>query len=316
VTFRILANLDQEARWAGQPLPASVLARISRAASLVAALAPDDRRDVTVWAPTVVNRGFLVAQAGWQPPMMFEGTPDDAPDLVWADPRARDVNDRRFALDVQRELGVALPTAAIVESIAQLDACLAASPPRRWVCKARLTTAGRDRYIGDGDAFDRAAITSLLAGHRALVFEPWLDRIADFGVCARVDREGKVAIDPPHELFTSERGTFRAIALAPRDLTVAEHDQLVMTADHVGIALHRAGYAGPFGIDAFAYRDGDRRALRPLCEINARYTFGHVARALLARTGGTTLGFGASPPPDARVIVAPHPNDPSSAWVE
>ena len=52
----------------------------------------------------------------------------------------------------------------------------------------------------------------------------------------------------------------------------------------VGEALEQDGYRGPFGIDAFIHRlpDGTAR-LHPLGEINARMTFGLVARALVDR---------------------------------
>jgi hypothetical protein len=80
-------------------------------------------------------------------------------------------------------------------------------------------------------------------------------------------------------------------------------------AEGVAAALARAGHAGPFGIDGFVYREGARRVLRPFCEINARHTFGHVARAL----GCPVLGFG-EPPAGARVLIAPAADDPFTAW--
>jgi hypothetical protein len=52
-----------------------------------------------------------------------------------------------------------------------------------------------------------------------------------------------------------------------------------------------------------------------MCELNARHTFGHVARALAARYGTRVLGFG-SPPPDARILVAPGDDDPVTAWAK
>jgi hypothetical protein len=46
-------------------------------------------------------------------------------------------------------------------------------------------------------------------------------------------------------------------------------------ADLVAIALSRAGYFGPFGVDAYCYRDRDEKIhLQPRSEINARYTMG------------------------------------------
>jgi hypothetical protein len=52
----------------------------------------------------------------------------------------------------------------------------------------------------------------------------------------------------------------------------------------VAAALRQAGYTGPFGIDAWRYRRPDGKpAFQPLGEINARMTFGLVARALVDR---------------------------------
>ncbi len=161
----------------------------------------------------------------------------------------------------------------------------------------------------------RAQVVALLAKFRALVFEPWLSRVVDVAACAHVDATGRVAIQPPHQLLTTDRGTFRGIDLAARVLEGAEHDILVMTVDTVGVALHQAGYVGPFGVDAFVHDDGAGRRLHPLCEINARYTFGHVARALAKRLGIRALAMGSNPPAGAIVLVAPWRDERSAAWV-
>ncbi len=43
----------------------------------------------------------------------------------------------------------------------------------------------------------------------------------------------------------------------------------------VADALSRAGYFGPFGVDAYRYRDREQQLrLQPRSEINARYTMG------------------------------------------
>jgi hypothetical protein len=87
---------------------------------------------------------------------------------------------------------------------------------------------------------------------------------------------------------------------------------LAHTVEAAGTALHCLGYAGPYTVDAFIYRDG-AQVLHPLCELNARHTFGHIARALSARLGTHVLGFG-TPPSDARILIAPSDDDPVTAW--
>jgi len=86
--------------------------------------------------------------------------------------------------------------------------------------------------------------------------------------------------------------------------------------------LHARGYRGPFGIDAYQYRDKSGRvALNPLSEINARMTFGHVARRLAEAlnrprlvlrvgSGSTAAGPGILP------LLDPGHDDRTVAWVE
>ncbi len=296
MTFRILANLDQEARWAGQTLPRHVLDHISRASSLLVALAPAGEL-VEIYAPRQVSAEPVVPQLGSV--AMRTGPPPPC-DLAWAQLESKAVNDRRFYVETAIANELALPGMTVVSSLAELEAHLAAggasaSAKRAWVCKAPWTCAGRSRSFGTGDVVSADAAASfqrLVAQHGALVFEPWLDRIADYGVVGAVDASGRVDLLPPHGILTTATGTFLGVELVPAaPLEVVEHDMLVIAADRAGIALHHAGYAGPFGIDAFTYRDTGERRFHPMCEINARHTFGHVTHAIGKRLGVTTLGF-------------------------
>jgi hypothetical protein len=143
----------------------------------------------------------------------------------------------------------------------------------------------------------------LLARCGALVVEPWLPRTLDLGVTARVD-SGRVTAAAPHTLLCDGRGAFLGIDLAEPPLERAHREQLDRTVEAAGAALAGIGYEGPFTVDAFVHPGGLH-----VCEVNARHTFGHVARAIGARV----LGF-SPPPPGARVLIAPVPGDPSTAW--
>jgi hypothetical protein len=143
-----------------------------------------------------------------------------------------------------------------------------------------------------------------------LVFEPWLDRVADLGVCGEV-RDSGVALLEPHRLVSDPRGGFLGIELGPVERALA--DPLAEVARQAAELLAaRTGYRGPFSIDAFVYRDRGALHLHPLCELNARYTFGWIARALGDRLGIRRLGFD-SPPPAATVLIAPG-DDRVTAW--
>jgi hypothetical protein len=287
MALRLLANLDAEAMWAGTTLGGKVLARLGALAPLLAALAPAGD-DLEVWAPAAIDPAHVRWDTIGRRATMRVGVPGRW-DIAWADPDAKAANDRRVTVAVQRALGI--DHAVVITDVAALDA-------RRgpWVAKATWTAAGRDRIHGDGPprADQRTYAERLLARYGALVVEPWLDRRFDIGVCARLEG-GRVIAESPHTLLCDPRGAFAGIDMVAPPLSLAQRAQLDRAVEASGRALAELGYAGPFTVDAFVWGAG---SLHAPCEINARYSFGHVARAL----GATRLGFG-RPPPGAAVLV-------------
>lgn len=117
-----------------------------------------------------------------------------------------------------------------------------------------------------------------------------------------------------HRLLIDATGVFRGVDLDP-EIDFAALREAAMRA---GDALHLAGYHGPFGIDAFVWRDAaGGEHLHPMCEINARLSFGHIARALGEPPLTLRLAIAPEPiPAGARVLLAPSDEDPTSAWIE
>ena len=326
----VAANLDCEAVWAGAPLPAAVAARLALLATTMRVFA-EEGDDLWVHAPVAaacipdeprprlisgaLPAGALVRRA-WAADPRF--APADAAAI------ARRVNDRRFAAALARELGVALPGATIVESVDALAAHLAAggadaSPDGSWVAKSLWSAAGRDRVRRRGAALDEATRTRLarlLAVHGALAFEPWMPRLVDVGQGGDVAADGTVTLRPPHRGLVDAGGVVRGIALdGGAALEPAERDQLAAAARAAGQALAAASYAGPFVVDGFVHGDAGRRALHPMCELNARLTFGLVARAWADRLGAPiTLGLGGPRPGGARPLVLDDTGAPA-AWI-
>lgn len=296
--FVIHANLDAEARWAGSSLPPKIAERVSYYAALAAFLAHGELSgdDVEVWVPAEIDETRLTFAAG-----IFPGTPPEA-DLVWAPDAAKPANDRRLATRLAAEAGIGVPGARVISSV---DEVTIEGP---WVAKAPWTTAGRDRCHGEGtpSGEQRTRLSRLLAAFGALVLEPWLPRALDVGVCATALPGLGGGIAPAHGLLTDARGTFLGIDLAPPALTDEQRTRLDAFVHDVRGKLP---YAGPIAVDAFVTTDGQLC----VCEINARFSFGWVARALARRHGITKLGFSA-PPPGAHVLVQPR-NDGICAWM-
>lgn len=200
------------------------------------------------------------------------------------------VHHRAFHLHIAEEIGCALPGARMVNNMSELDRVLQHGP-RSWVVKAPLSAAGRERYIErNGPALSdpkaRRTGERLFARHGALLFEPWMERVADFGVSALLTH-GELRIVGLHRQRVDRKGQFVGIDLES-NLSAKDRDRLVETTEAVAEALRSAGYVGPFGIDAWRYRREDGAVvLHPLGEINARMTFGLVAWALAERVPGS-----------------------------
>jgi hypothetical protein len=149
-----------------------------------------------------------------------------------------------------------------------------------------------------------------------------MNRTADFGVSALLDRS-ELRIVGVHGQKVDVKGQFAGIDLQPV-LSKAERARLLETVEAVAATLSGAGYAGPFGIDAWRYRrEGGDEILHPLGEINARMTFGLVAWALAERVDGAVrLRFGRSLPvaedktASTVPLLAPGPARGSAAWIE
>ena len=312
---------------------------------------PETRRPVLAWGETPA----VASLRGARSDVSVVGT--GRGDAVWSWPSpspevAALVNHRAWALDVARRLGVDLPGARMISGLGELaahlaDAGAAASPEGMWVVKSPWSAAGRDRLIGRGpDVADeelRRGVERLFRRHGPLLFEPWMHREADFGVCASAGGADGASAALLHRQLVDGRGRFLGIELTagssvngatPPGMTADERDRTIAAAVEVGRSLASEGYRGPFGVDAWRYRDRDGRiAFQPIGEINARLTFGWVARAWAdriaalrgwddERTRVVRLRLGRGWPPDAvengvvLPLLWPGETDPSAAWLE
>jgi hypothetical protein len=311
---RILANLLAEDDLAGRRRispPRTVLETVARMAPLLRVFAHEGDR---LWSPAPIGPDLdesgplrdlppvdeVLAWCETPDAMAHRGGPRlpavilwDAPlsDLLWQLPTpppavVAAVHHRAFCLQVAREIGCALPGARMVESLAELDRILRTAPPA-WIVKAPLSASGRFRYIErDGPALTnskaRRTVERLFEHRGSLLFEPWMDRTEDFGVSALLG-PSNLRIVGIHGQRVDRKGQFAGIDLHPA-LSDQDRHQLLETVEVVAAALRRAGYVGPFGIDAWRYRREDGSiVLNPLGEINARMTFGLVEWAAAER---------------------------------
>ena len=301
--------------------------------SLLASVPPPSTSPVLAWArtPAVERCGAIgTDQDAWRD--------EDRPlhEILWSMPvapatMATACNDRQLALTLGQQLGSAAPTACLVASVESIvDAASRVDGP--WVVKARFSAAGRLRVIHRGGVIQRERLARLLSLHGSLVFEPWAERLLDVGISALLGPCGGFRLVSFHRQVVDRDGRFRGLETEARfagivDLRPAERDRMLEAVEEVASALHARGYVGPFGIDAWRFRtSAGEEGFQPLGEINARMTFGLVARTLIDRlrvsrgwrNQRVALRFGPSIPERGLALLHPvgHPEGGGAIWLE
>jgi hypothetical protein len=194
----------------------------------------------------------------------------------------RRVNGRAFAAS----LGAALPDAAFVTTMEELAARLARAPEpagigARWRVKRAWGMAGRgQRILAPGtsesrSAGDREFLRAGLAEGGVQV-EPDVTIEIEYAQHGVLEPSGGLRVGALVRQRCDARGAWLSTeaiddAAAHGEVAARLGDEL----RRVARALHEAGYFGPFGLDAFTYRDlAGALALQPRSEINARYSMG------------------------------------------
>lgn len=197
----------------------------------------------------------------------------------------RRVNSRSFARQLEERLAGGCP-GHVVDGVAALEALLAReSETAEWVVKAEHGNAGlanrRVRRSGL-TAADRRFVDDRLAEDDRLVVEPWLPRERDWCVVFEVPFDG-AALRVHEQVCTRDGALIGALFDPAPGVSNPWTGQLTETAREIAPALEAEGYFGPVCLDAFEWRDGDRKRLRPLVDLNCRRSMSDGAQRLWRR---------------------------------
>ncbi|TAL03532.1 MAG: DUF455 family protein [Verrucomicrobia bacterium] len=143
---------------------------------------------------------------------------------------------------------------------------------------------------------------------RELVVEPWLERVADFSAQLEMTTDG-LKLCGYTGLLTDAKGQFLGNWAAPKferrippqiverfreppDIATRLHDLFAEIFSRLETELRAVGFLGPLGIDAFVYRDAAGAVrLKPIVEINPRYTMGRVTVGLMKHVAPGSHGM-------------------------
>jgi len=206
-----------------------------------------------------------------------------------------------------KEVGVAVDTVA---DALQAIAAIRAGGQHKVVVKQALGVAGQNSLrLWEPELLDaqRRWLANAVERGRRLVVEPWLERELDFSVQLELGAQG-LKLCGYTGLRCDRRGQFQANWAEShhhKRLPVAVTKLLAERADIASrlqqlfgdlftlleAELVRVAFVGPMGIDAFVYRAADGRCrLKPVVEINPRYTMGRLTVELMKQTCPGSFG--------------------------
>lgn len=204
---------------------------------------------------------------------------------------------------------VGISAHSVAETLAAI-AALRSGGHHQVVLKESLGVAGRNAlrlFEPELLAPQRRWIERALASGRELVVEPWLDRVRDFSVQLEMTERG-LQLCGYTGLINDARGQFQANWAEPK------HDKALPTAVLTALQvtprtgneiqlcfaqlfqaleaeLRLAGFFGPVGIDCLVYREASGVfKLKPVVEINPRYTMGRVTVELMKNVCPGSVG--------------------------
>lgn len=200
-------------------------------------------------------------------------------------------NSRRYSFELEQSLAVALPGAARIEQLDEVSNAIAWSASEfgeqtadhAWVIKANFGMAARERLLGRGPTLTQSQqhwLQRRLACDGVAFFEPWLPRRAEVGIQWHVPplHGGRPKLQGITPLLSDAQGGYRGSEFSSEVTIPSEWQNAVQVCEQAAERLQQLGYFGPLGIDAGIYEDSTGVAyLRPLQDINARFTMGRLA---------------------------------------
>lgn len=189
----------------------------------------------------------------------------------------------------------------------ELHAALERWSDQKMVVKGAFSASGRERVFIDGAIrpADYLWMTEALRRGQPLVVEPWLERVLDFSYQIEVGETARYL--GRSRFLTTARGRYEgavlgrfSAGLSPELLRFLQGDGAeprwlaqVETAlvRQLGGWARSLGYRGPLGVDALVYAGPDGLRLKPIVEVNPRYTFGRIALSLERRLQAGQTGF-------------------------
>ncbi len=203
-------------------------------------------------------------------------------------------------IDQVRSLGRWMGTSYPCRSTGEMQSALTELRSQGFseaILKRAFSTAGSGMIrlgTDDSSTISRLRLLQKIAAEGGLLVEPAHDRVFDFSVQYQIEAGAARRIGFVEQII-SPKGVYRGSICQIKFCRDLDSDlarflmgeAMPLYAEGSPLALELGtwavarGYEGPLGIDAYVYRNPEGRlCLRPVCEVNPRYTMGRIAHEL------------------------------------
>jgi hypothetical protein len=176
----------------------------------------------------------------------------------------------------------------------------------KLVLKAPFGTSGtkNKRVFGEADFTEKLQgwVRNTVRSQGGIVVEPWLESLADLSLQLEI-RETGVEILGIRRFANGSQSEYRGTWLDPKLVSLPDDcvrylyssieplESWRRFALKLGEKLRAEGYLGPAGIDGLLWKSGEKLFLKPLVELNPRFTMGRIALELEKRVSHGAPAF-------------------------
>ncbi len=191
-------------------------------------------------------------------------------------------NSRSCSLMLSRKLSCQLPGEMEVHSMSELKRALSQSTfADGFVMKSEFGQSGRGQIMSRGNDLsenENRWAKKRFENGRTLYLEPKLNPVNEFGIQWEIPQQGAPALFGITSLNSGRNGQFTSSTVNIQLDLFPELEFIIEKQQEACHEIQKTGYFGPMGVDAMVYVDADEaRKIRPLQDINARWTMGRLA---------------------------------------
>ncbi len=191
-------------------------------------------------------------------------------------------NSREFSFQLSQLLNCSLAGERCIDSMLNLERSLLEEEYENgFVLKENFGQSGRGQICGrtrEPSTSQTAWAAKRLQLNQILFLEPKLKPVAEFGIQWNLPEKAPPQLFGITLLKSSSNGQYTGSTVRFDEQKYPELESVINVQRLACLQIEQTGYFGPVGIDAMIHElSNGERAIRPLQDVNARWTMGRLA---------------------------------------